>query len=175
LQQQNNARIAFALVADGARAICCKCKIARSIRTKQARAMMEPAAGPARFSHNVRTLIWNGIMKDCSNERVFVIVIDDVPILAFQARSMSEALELGREAWLIEDLKHLTSDRAPIWDGKAPIRTRSARPAEAQIYRQGIDKQAVRSGDLPIVFLVSVDRELEMADATPPGAFPPRR
>jgi hypothetical protein len=114
-------------------------------------------------------------MNDCSNERVFVLVIDDVPILAFQARSMSEALELAREAWLIDDLKHLTSDRVPLWDGKAPIRTRSAQPDEIARYRQSIDDGTSSGCELPLVFLVAVDEHLEVAEATPPGAFPPHR
>ena len=66
-------------------------------------------------------------MSDVITERVFVLVIDDAPILAFQARSISEAQQLGREVWLLEDLKRLTSNRMVLWDGKAPIRTRSPR------------------------------------------------
>ena len=114
-------------------------------------------------------------MNDCSNERVFVLVIDDVPILAFQARSMSEALELAREAWLIDDLKHLTSDRVPLWDGKAPIRTRSAQPDEAARYQRGQIEAPQSEGELPLVFLVKVDEELEVAGPISPGAFPPHR
>ena len=114
-------------------------------------------------------------MNDCGSERVFVLVIDDVPILAFQARSMSEALQLGREVWLLEDLKRLTNDRIPLWDGKAPIRTRSARPDEAARYRRGF-ADASRAGDeLPLVFLVEIDRHLEVAEPISPGAFPPHR
>ncbi len=114
-------------------------------------------------------------MGDCASERVFVLVIDEVPILAFQARAMSEALELGREVWLLEDLKRLTSDRLPLWDGKAPIRTRSARPDEAARYHRGLADGTHSGDELPLVFLVSVDRELEVAGPTSPGAFPPHR
>ena len=114
-------------------------------------------------------------MNDFASERVFVLVIDDVPILAFQARAMSEALQLGREVWLLEDLKRITSDRVPLWDGKAPIRTRSARQEEAARYHRGL-ADAGRSGDdLPLVFLVKIDRHLEVAEPTSPGAFPPHR
>ena len=114
-------------------------------------------------------------MTDCATERVFVLVIDEVPILAFQARSMSEALQLGREVWLLEDLKRLTSERIPLWDGKAPIRTRSARPDEAARYHRGLADGSQSSDELPLVFLVEIDRQLEVADPTSPGAFPPQR
>jgi hypothetical protein len=114
-------------------------------------------------------------MDDRTTERVFVLVIDDAPILAFQARSMSEAQQLGRELWLLEDLKHLTSGRTPLWDGKAPIRTRSAQPDEAARYQRGQIEAPQSEGELPLVFLVKVDEELEVAGPISPGAFPPHR
>lgn len=114
-------------------------------------------------------------MTDCASERVFVLVIDEVPILAFQARAMSEALELARDVWLLEDLKRLTSDRIPLWDGKAPIRTRSARPDEAARYHRGLADGTSSGDELPLVFLVAIDRELAVAAPTSPGAFPPHR
>ena len=114
-------------------------------------------------------------MNDCATERVFVLVIDGAPILAFQARSMSEAQQLGREVWLLEDLKRLTSARIPLWDGKAPIRTRSARPDEAARYQRGELDARQSDDDLPLVFLVELDEHLEVAAPTPAGAFPPHR
>ena len=114
-------------------------------------------------------------VKDLATERVFVLVIDGAPILAFQARTMSEAQQLGREAWLLEDLKRLTSDHLPLWDGKAPIRTRSAQPDEAARYHRGQREAPQSDGELALVFLVKVDEQLEVAAPTPPGAFPPHR
>jgi hypothetical protein len=113
--------------------------------------------------------------KDLATERVFVLAIDGAPVLAFQARSMSEAQQLGREVWLLEDLKHLTSARVPLWDGKAPIRTRSARPDEAARYHGGLEQAQESDDDLPLVFLVEVDEHLKVAAPTPAGAFPPHR
>ena len=114
-------------------------------------------------------------MSDVITERVFVLVIDDAPILAFQARSISEAQQLGREVWLLEDLKRLTSDRIALWDGKAPIRTRSARPEEAARYHRGRVEARQSDDELALVFLVEVDKHLEVAGPTAPGAFPPQR
>lgn len=114
-------------------------------------------------------------MNDCASERVFVLVIDGVPILAFQARAMSEALQLGREVWLLEDLKRLTSARVPLWDGKAPIRTRSAQRDESARYHHSLADAKRSDDDLPLVFLVEIDKHLEVAEATSPGAFPPHR
>src|SRR5438477_12584794 len=114
-------------------------------------------------------------MSENSNERVFVLVIDEVPILAFRARSLGEAMELGREAWLLEDLKHLTSDRVPLWDGKTPIRIRSARPTESARYRQDLDHATGDEDELPLVYLVGLDDHLKVAEPTGHGAFPPQR
>jgi hypothetical protein len=114
-------------------------------------------------------------MNDCANERVFVLVIDHVPIVAFRAKSIREAIELGREAWLLEDLKHLTSDRVPLWDGKAPIKARTALAEEAARYHQSAAERTDERADLPLVFLVAIDDQLEVSAPTQPGAFPPQR
>ena len=114
-------------------------------------------------------------MNENSTERVFVVVIDGVSILAFRARSLGEAMELGREAWLLEDLRHLTSDRVPLWDGKAPIRIRSARPAEAERYREGLDHATCDDDELPLVYLVGLDNHVKVAEPVGHGAFPPQR
>ena len=114
-------------------------------------------------------------MDAYSRERVFVVVIDEIAIVAFQARSIGEAMELGREAWFREDLKHLTSGRLPVWDGKAAISVRTARPEEAERYHRDLLQREPVTDDLPLVFLVDIDERLEVADSTPHGAFPPRR
>jgi hypothetical protein len=114
-------------------------------------------------------------MNENSTERVFVLVIESVPILAFRARSLGEAMELGREAWLLEDLRHLTSDRVPLWDGKAPIRIRSARPAEGQRYREGLHDASCDDDELPLVYLIGLDDHVKVAEPVGHGAFPPQR
>jgi hypothetical protein len=113
--------------------------------------------------------------QNLATERVFVLAIDGAAILTFQAHSMSEAQQLGREAWLLEDLKRMTSARIPLWDGKAPIRTRSAQPDEAARFQRGLADARQSDDDLPLVFLIEVDEHLEVAAATPAGAFPPHR
>ena len=65
-------------------------------------------------------------------------------------------MQLGRETWLREDLARLTSNHAPLWDPKAPIRARSATPEEAETYRRGVANQD--DGDLRIVYLAQLDR-----------------
>lgn len=106
--------------------------------------------------------------------RVFVLETKGAAILAFEAKALREAMELGRETWLREDLARLTSNHAPLWDPKAPIRARSATPEEAETYRRGVaDNQD--DSDLRIVYLAQLDR-IPIAQApVPRGAFPPRR
>jgi hypothetical protein len=105
--------------------------------------------------------------------RVFVLEINGNAVLAFEAATMREAMELGRETWLRSELAQLMSNDAPLWDSKAPIRARTAFPEEAEIFRR-----AAKDGDiddLHIVYLIELDRVPPPDDPVTRGAFPPRR
>jgi hypothetical protein len=104
---------------------------------------------------------------------VFVLEIQGSAILAFKASTHRKAQELGKEGWLQEDLKHMTAGRAPLWDGKAPIKVRRAQPEEAVRYAEAKVENA--AGDLPLVYLVQRDDEPDTSGPGPQGAFPPRR
>ena len=105
--------------------------------------------------------------------RVFVIEINGNAILAFEATTMREAMELGRETWLRSELQQLTLNDAPVWDSKAPIRARTASPEEAEIFRRA-DKDD-SADDLPMVYLIELDRASSSDGPVARGAFPPRR
>jgi hypothetical protein len=104
--------------------------------------------------------------------RVFVLETKGTAILAFEAATMREAMELGRETWLRDDLARLTSNHAPLWDLKAPIKARAAYPEEAEVFRQAAKDD---SDDLPIVYLIELDRIAASGGPIDHGAFPPRR
>jgi hypothetical protein len=53
---------------------------------------------------------------------VFVLEINNRPVLAFEAVSGRDAKTLIHEAWLHDDLKRLRSNGEPLWDGKAKLR-----------------------------------------------------
>src|SRR5262245_422413 len=55
---------------------------------------------------------------------IFTLDIDGRPVLAFEAKNLSESRELCRELWLRQDIAGLMSNGAPLWDGKAPLRAR---------------------------------------------------
>jgi hypothetical protein len=88
--------------------------------------------------------------------RVFVLETNGNAILAFEAATMREAMELARETWLRNELEQLTSNDAPVWDSKAPIKARTASPEEAEIFRQAAKEEDI--DDLHIVCLIELDR-----------------
>ena len=105
--------------------------------------------------------------------RIFAIEINGTAILAFEAATMREAMELCRETWLRDELEQLTSNDAPVWDSKAPIRARTASLEEAEIFRRAAKDDS--TDDLPMVYLIALDRASASDDPVAPGAFPPRR
>ena len=104
---------------------------------------------------------------------VFVLEIEGQAILAFRASTYRQAQELGKEDWLKQDLKRMTTGHRPLWDGKALIKVRRAEPAEEAQYGEAKAENA--AGDLPLVFLVRRDDEADASTAGPRGAFPPHR
>lgn len=110
---------------------------------------------------------------EASPPTVFVLEIDGQPILAFRAATFRQARELGKEDWLQEDLKRMTFGHKPLWDGKSPIRVRRAEPAEEVYYVDAKTENA--AGDLPLVYLVQRDDEMDTAGPVTRGSFPPRR
>ena len=104
--------------------------------------------------------------------RVFVLETNGKAILAFEAVTMREAMELGRETWLRNELQQLTSNDAPVWDSKAPIKTRTASPQEAESFKRAAKDD---TDDLSIVYLLELDRVPPPGGPVSRGAFPPRR
>jgi hypothetical protein len=87
---------------------------------------------------------------------VFVLEIDQRPILAFEATSAREAQELSKEQWLLDDLKRLRSDGEPLWDGKARIRIGPAAGEQVSEVKAAIGARASGS-ELTIIYLLPLD------------------
>jgi hypothetical protein len=87
---------------------------------------------------------------------VFVLEIDQRPILAFEATSAREAQELSKEQWLLDDLKRLRSDGEPLWDGKARIRIGPAAGEQVSEVKAAIGARASGS-ELAIIYLLPLD------------------
>ena len=106
--------------------------------------------------------------------RIFTIEIGDTPTLMFEAQSMREAQELCHEQWLKDDLAEAKSDGAPLWDGKAKLRARMARPDESALFAEAKNNGQLSDG-LMLVYLVKVDGGETEEQSVGPGAFPPGR
>src|SRR6266436_7496143 len=104
--------------------------------------------------------------------RIFTIEIGDTPTLVFEAQNLSEAQELCHEQWLKDDLAEAKSDGAPLWDGKANLRARMARPDESALFTNAKNNGQPSDG-LMLVYLVKVDGGETDEQPVDPGAFPP--
>jgi hypothetical protein len=106
--------------------------------------------------------------------RIFTIEIGDTPTLTFEAQNLREAQELCHEQWLKDDLAEAKSDGAPLWDGKAKLRVRMARPDESAQFAAA-KKNGQPSDGLMLVYLVELDGGENDKQSVDPGAFPPGR
>jgi hypothetical protein len=91
---------------------------------------------------------------------IFTIVVGDTPTVMFEGQNSREAQGLCKERWLKRDLTEATSAGAPLWDGKAKLRARSAHPPEITLFAEARSK-AGPSDDLMLVFLVDLDRDAD--------------
>ena len=68
---------------------------------------------------------------------------------------MPEARQLTAEPWLRDDLTTLTSNLAPLWDGKAKLTVHSANEEEIAAYMQ--TTAVAEAGELVLAYLVELD------------------
>jgi hypothetical protein len=105
---------------------------------------------------------------------VFTIEIGGTPTLTFEAQNLREAHELCHEEWLKEDLAQAKSEGAALWDGKAMLRARIARPDESALFAEAKNSGQPSDG-LRLVYLVELDGGETDEQPVDPGAFPPAR
>jgi hypothetical protein len=106
--------------------------------------------------------------------RIFTIEIGNTPTLVFEAQNLSEAQELCHEQWLKDELAEAKSDGAPLWDGKANLRARMARPDESALFTEAKNNGQPSDG-LMLVYLIKLDGGETDEQPVDPGAFPPTR
>jgi hypothetical protein len=94
-------------------------------------------------------------------KRVFVLVADKTPILAFEAKNLQEARGLRNEQWLHDDLKQLKSYAAPLWDGIAKLSVLIATEAERHRFAAEAGAANAAEDELTLVFLVELDTPAE--------------
>ena len=93
-----------------------------------------------------------------SQSKVFTVELDGRAIVSFEALNSREASELVKEEWFRNDLQTLTSKGRALWDGAATVRVRPGSEDEAAKYTQYAEQAVEPRGDLPLAFLVELDR-----------------
>jgi hypothetical protein len=89
---------------------------------------------------------------------IFTLDVGPTPVLTFEAKNLREAHEICHEHWLLADLRQMTRDGQPLWDGKTRLRARYAADAEKAAFR-ATGSSTSAADDLSLVFLVALDRE----------------
>jgi hypothetical protein len=67
---------------------------------------------------------------------IFVLQIKGKAVLAFEADSLEDAQAYAKDADELEDLKELTSNGAPLWNGTDAIDVRAATDDEADLFEE---------------------------------------
>ena len=94
-------------------------------------------------------------MEAKSQALIYTILADDKPVAALEA-SGSEARELLRERWLLDELSALKVDGAPIYQSGTRLRARPATEDEWAIYDQECNT-ADDADEVLFVYLVDLD------------------
>lgn len=88
---------------------------------------------------------------------IYTILIDDSPVAALAARR-SEALELCKEEWFLEELSLLKSNGEPLYRPGMRLRARASTEEEWVRYDKACSA-ADNAEDILFVYLVDLDRE----------------
>jgi len=67
---------------------------------------------------------------------IYVLEIKGTAVLAFEADSLNDAREFAESIGEEDDLKELTSNGAPLWNGSDPISVRLATGEEADLFEE---------------------------------------
>jgi hypothetical protein len=69
-------------------------------------------------------------------QQLFALEVDGKPMLAFEAKNMTEARELCKERWLRADLSSQKSNGIPLCDADSKLSVRRASAEEATLFGQ---------------------------------------
>ncbi len=103
---------------------------------------------------------------------MFTLTISDKPVAVTNANE-EEARELFMSDDFKEDLKSLTAEGRPLWDGTSPLTIRAATPEEIEAFDEALDDEEYEDEDptdddddpIDVVFLVEVDDDDEEDDS----------
>jgi hypothetical protein len=87
--------------------------------------------------------------------RVFVVTVGNQALVAFEAISMAEALQLPKESWFLEELVEPRRGKPAVWSREGKLRVRAATTQEACDYRTALSSApAAQKQDLFLAYLV---------------------
>jgi hypothetical protein len=103
---------------------------------------------------------------------MFTLEINGTAIVVTNAAE-TEARELLQSDDFKEDLKTLTADGRPLWDGTAPLTIRAATEDEIEAFEEALEDEEYEDEDptdddddpIDVVFLVEVDDDGEEDDS----------
>ena len=88
---------------------------------------------------------------------IYTILADDKPVAALEANS-TEARELLKETWFLEELATLKVDGEPLYKAGTKLRVRPATEEEWTIYEKEFS-EADDADDVEFVYLIDLDRD----------------
>jgi hypothetical protein len=86
--------------------------------------------------------------------RVFTLEVDGRPIVAFEASGISEARQIRKESWFLDDLAILKSGGAALRAAQSKLSVRPATSEEVTVFEQAASEP---SSEMMLVFLVELD------------------
>ena len=90
--------------------------------------------------------------------RVFTLLVDGKPTLAFEARNTQEAQQLRKEPWLRSDLQSLKSNGTQLGTANSSLSVRTANQEEASLFTKAVaEAPAAEAEDMVLAYLVELD------------------
>ena len=89
--------------------------------------------------------------------RVFTLLVDGKPTLAFEARNIQEAQQLCKEPWLRSDLQSLKSNGTQLGTASSILSVRTANQEEASLFTKAVAEAPAEAEDMVLAYLVELD------------------
>ena len=89
--------------------------------------------------------------------RVFTLLVDGKPTLAFEARHAQEAQQLRKEPWLRSDLQSLKSNGTQLGTASSSLSVRTANQEEASLFTKAVAEAPAEAEDMVLAYLVELD------------------
>ncbi len=89
--------------------------------------------------------------------RVFTLLVDGTPTLAFEAQNTQQAQQLCKESWLRADLLELSSKGAAVCSLTSNLSVRPSTQEEALTYNKAGASLTEQFEDMLLTYLIELD------------------